>query len=87
MYIILANYMTSLEFHNSLNHFLAATHGSIDNRFYFPGLSIGHRSKIRYPWGSAAQKVYASVAVPPAPVRIPSRRPLAPSVTSFTTVS
>ena len=33
------------------------------------------------PW-AAAENFQASVAVPPAPVRVPSPRPLAPSVTS-----
>ena len=31
---------------------------------------------------AAAQKLEANVVVPPAPVRVPSQRPLAPSVTS-----
>ena len=37
-----------------------------------------------YTWSYKLQpkKLHASVAVPPAPVRIPSQRPLAPSVTS-----
>ena len=34
----------------------------------------------------AAKKLYASVAVPPVPVRIPSQWPLAPSVASVTSV-
>ena len=33
------------------------------------------------------KKLYASVAVPPAPVRVPSQRPLAPSVESVTSVA
>ena len=33
------------------------------------------------------KKLLASVAVPPAPVRVPSQRPLAPSVTSVTLVA
>ena len=32
-------------------------------------------------------QVYASVAVPPAPVRVPSQRPLAPSVASVTSIT
>ena len=38
------------------------------------------------PW-AAAKQLLTSVAVPPAPVRIPSRRPLAPSVASVTSVT
>ena len=38
------------------------------------------------PW-TAAKKIKVSVAVPPAPVRVPSERPLAPSVASITSVS
>ena len=34
------------------------------------------------PWAAAKKKLSVSVAVPPAPVRAPSQRPLAPSVTS-----
>ena len=33
------------------------------------------------------KKVHASVAVPAAPVRVPSQRPLSPSVTSVTSVA
>ena len=33
------------------------------------------------------KKLLASVAVPPAPVRVPGQRPLAPSVTSVTSVA
>ena len=36
---------------------------------------------------AVAKKVHASVAVPPAPVRVPSQMPLAPSVTSVTSVA
>ena len=32
-------------------------------------------------------KLYASVAVPPAPIRVPSQRPLGPSVTSVMSVA
>ena len=41
------------------------------------------------PWNHGLQpkKHYASVAVPPAPVRVPSRRPLAPSIASVTSVA
>ena len=38
------------------------------------------------PW-AAAKKTFSSVAVPPAPVRVPSQRPLAPSFTSVTSVA
>ena len=38
------------------------------------------------PW-AAAKKTFVSVAVPPAPVRVPSRRPLAPGVASVTSVA
>ena len=34
------------------------------------------------PWGLRPKKFQTSVAVPPAPVRVPSQMPLAPSVTS-----
>ena len=36
------------------------------------------------PWGQRPKKFQTSVAVPAAPVRVPSQRPLAPSVASFT---
>ena len=36
---------------------------------------------------AAAKKLSDSVAVPPAPVRIPSQRPLAPSVASVASVA
>jgi hypothetical protein len=36
---------------------------------------------------AAKQKLQISVAVPPALVRVPSQRPLAPSVTSVTSVA
>ena len=39
------------------------------------------------PWPAAKKKHLASVAVPPAPVRVPSQRPLAPSVASITSVA
>ena len=38
------------------------------------------------PW-AAAKKLLVSVAGPPAPVRVPSQRPLAPSVASVTSVA
>ena len=38
------------------------------------------------PWG-LQQKTFQTRAVPPAPVRVPSRRPLAPSVASVTSVA
>ena len=41
------------------------------------------------PWshGLRPKKLSVSVAVPPAPVRVPSQRPLAPSVSSFKSVA
>ena len=39
------------------------------------------------PWAAAKKKLTVSVAVPPAPVRVPSQRPLAPSVASVTSVA
>ena len=41
------------------------------------------------PWAAAKKKkiLSVSVAVPPAPVRVPSQRPLAPSVASVTSVA
>ena len=41
------------------------------------------------PWshGLRSKKNLVSVAVPPAPVRVPSQRPLAPSVASVTSVA
>ena len=36
--------------------------------------------------GCKPKKLSVSVAVPPAPIRVPSQRPLAPSVTSVTSV-
>ena len=39
------------------------------------------------PWGLRPKKFQTSVAVPPAPVRVPSQRPLAPSVASVTSVA
>ena len=39
------------------------------------------------PWAAAKKKLSVSLAVPPAPVRVPSQRPLAPSVTSVTSVA
>ena len=36
---------------------------------------------------AAAKKLRASVAVPAAPVRVPSQRPLSPSVASVTSVA
>ena len=41
------------------------------------------------PWshGLRPKKLSVSVAVPPAPVRVPSQRPLAPSVASVTSVA
>ena len=36
------------------------------------------------PWGLWPKKFQTSVAVPPAPVRVPTQRPLAPSVASVT---
>ena len=38
------------------------------------------------PW-PAAKKLYFSATVPPAPVRVPSQRPLAPSITTVTSVA
>ena len=39
------------------------------------------------PWAAAKKKLSVSVAVPPVPVRVPSQRPLAPSVSSVTSVA
>ena len=40
------------------------------------------------PWAAVAKKKCSvSVAVPPAPVRVPSQRPLAPSVASVTSIA
>ena len=40
------------------------------------------------PWVTAKKKkLSVSVAVPPAPVRVPSQRPIAPSVASVTSVT
>ena len=36
---------------------------------------------------AVTKKLYASVAVPPPPVRVPNQRPLAPSVTSVMSVA
>ena len=37
--------------------------------------------------GCGQKKLSVSVAVPPAPIRVPSQRPLAPSVASVTSVA
>ena len=39
------------------------------------------------PWAAAKKKLPSSVAVPSAPVRIPSQRPLAPCVASVTSIA
>ena len=39
------------------------------------------------PWGLRPKKFQTSVAVPAAPVWVPSQRPLAPSVASVTSVA
>ena len=39
------------------------------------------------PWAVAKKKLSVNVAVPPASVRVPSQRPLAPSVTLVTSVA
>ena len=39
------------------------------------------------PWTADKKKLLVSVAVPLAPVRVPSQRPLASSVTSVTSVT
>ena len=39
------------------------------------------------PWRLRPEKFETSAAVPPAPVRVPSQRPLAPSVESVTSVA
>jgi hypothetical protein len=39
------------------------------------------------PWAPDKKKLSVSVVVPPAPVRVPSQRPLAPSVASVTSVA
>ena len=38
-------------------------------------------------WAAAKKKLSVSVAVPPAPVRVPCQRPLAPNVASVTLVA
>ena len=38
------------------------------------------------PWAAAKKKLSVSVAGPPNPVRVPSQRPLTPSVASVTSV-
>ena len=40
-----------------------------------------------WPWAGAKKKLSVSVAVPPAPVRAPSQRPLVPIVASVTSVA
>ena len=39
------------------------------------------------PWGLRSKKFKTSVAVPPAPFRVPNQRPFAPSVASVTSVA
>ena len=39
------------------------------------------------PWAADQKKKIVNVTVPPAPVRIPSQKPLAPSVASVTSVA
>ena len=39
------------------------------------------------PWGLRPEKFQTSVPVPPAPVRVPSQRPLSPSVASVMSVA
>ena len=39
------------------------------------------------PWAEAKKKLSVSVAVPPAPVRVSSQRPLSPSVASVISVA
>ena len=39
------------------------------------------------PWGLRPKKFQTSVSVPQAPVRVPSQKPLAPSVASVTSVA
>jgi hypothetical protein len=39
------------------------------------------------PWAAAKKKLSVRVAVPPAPVRFPGQRPLAPSVASVMSVT
>ena len=39
------------------------------------------------PWAATQKKLSVSVAVPPAPVLVPSQRPLAPSFASGTSVA
>ena len=39
------------------------------------------------PWAAAKKKLLVSVAVPPAPLQVPSQRPLAPCVASVTLVT
>ena len=47
------------------------------------------RTRPSCPWshGLRPKKLSVSVTVPPAPVRVPSQRPLAPSVASVTSVA
>ena len=39
------------------------------------------------PWAATKKKLLVSVAMPPAPVRVPSQRPLAPIIASVTSVA
>ena len=39
------------------------------------------------PWTTAKKKLFVSVALPSAPVRVPSQRPFTPSVASVTLVA
>ena len=42
---------------------------------------------VHEPWAAAKKRFSVGVAVPSAPVRVPSQRPLAPSVASVTSVA
>ena len=48
---------------------------------------MGRRPVVHGAMGCGQKKLSFSVAVPPAPVRVPSQRPLAPSVSSVKSVA
>ena len=50
-------------------------------------LKMGHNLLCMEPWTADKKKLLACVAVPPAPVRVPSQRPLALSAASVTSVA
>ena len=51
----------------------------------YPGRDGGH--VVHGAMGCGQKELSVSVAVPPAPVRVPSQRPLAPSIVSVTSVA